>query len=201
MHVKRWSFFRNQCNIYLFLNRIAGVGFGDRKNVEELAQYREVKVNKARLNILLFIFLLFSFVLFSLGAFATYEKKVYLNFYNGHFRSQKSIFYFLPIGREEGRNETVLKFFSQENRNKIPDRWFYHWTINRDGRLHTRMSGGLGAAIMKIIQSCDRYRDQLSDADREYVRLSLIKILNADHELESTHRIRDLEDRIQSVIK
>ena len=101
-------------------------------------------MNKTVLNIIFFIFILLSLVLFILGAFATYEKKVYLNFYNGHLRSQKSIFYFLSIGREERRNETVLKFFSHENREKIPDRWFYHWTIYRDGRLHTRISGGLG---------------------------------------------------------
>ena len=95
----------------------------------------------------------------------------------------------------------MLKFFSHENREKIPDRWFYHWTIYRDGRLHTRISGGLGSAIMKIIQYCDRYRDQLSDADIEYVRLSLIKILNTDRELKITHMIRDLEDQILSVVK
>ena len=158
-------------------------------------------MNKTVLNIIFFIFILLSLVLFILGAFATYEKKVYLNFYNGHLRSQKSIFYFLSIGREEGRNETVLKFFSHENREKIPDRWFYHWTIYRDGRLHTRISGGLGSAIMKIIQYCDRYRDQLSDADIEYVRLSLIKILNTDRELKITHMIRDLEDQTLSVVK
>lgn len=44
-----------------------------------------------------------------------------------------------PTCEEEGCNEIVLKVFLPENRKEIPDRWFYHWTIYRDGRLCERM--------------------------------------------------------------
>lgn len=163
--------------------------------------YWNVNVSRSISTILLILFLSLGLFLLLLGACSTYEKELYLNFHNGRFRQEKSVFHLFPVGVVEGQNEVVLKYFSPANRKLLPDQWIHIRTLYRDSRWHVRSQDGRGAAILKIIQECNLYCDQLSDEDTAYVRQVLMKILNTASEADSGNMARTLEARIRSAVE
>lgn len=158
---------------------------------------RNVNVSNYRFRryivVLLFLTLIF------ICAFFTFEKKIYLNFYSGYSRTENKVFYIIPVGNKEQKNDTILNYF--EDRKRLPNQWILMTVICYDSKFKIRSTDGVGLAVLKIIEYYNRNHKLFNDKDSNFIHDSLIEILNSSSKRDQSVMIKNLNEKIHNILR